>query len=162
MAQLEALRVKRLTLFAEPVLQLATSGYNAVAHNISYHMGDGLGQPATYALLGLKLASDAYTWSQSGPNVIAFRGTVRGSGPTYLGELLDVSKEPPYPVVLPANGNGSGLARRRDSVLPIKAPRTSRPLFPFAPDWPSWSRKSGHLPRRRRWSTSPPGPRQMD
>jgi hypothetical protein len=97
-AALEGLRVKRLTLFAEPVIQLESSGYAGTAKDISVHMGDGLGQASGHAQLGIRLGTGILTWTQSGTAIIEPRGTVRGGGPSGFAELLDLADVEPFAV----------------------------------------------------------------
>lgn len=100
LADLLEVRVKRMTLFAPGVMELAAEGFSATAHDVSLHLtdpdGSGSGGDPTIPTFNVGLGN--YAWSQFGDNTLHTKGTIRAGGPSAFAELVDLAAQPPFTI----------------------------------------------------------------
>ncbi|MFN0126391.1 MAG: hypothetical protein ACKV19_06895 [Verrucomicrobiales bacterium] len=100
LADLLGARVRRMTLLADPVMELAAQGFSATAHNLSLHLTDpdGSGTGGEFTIPTLSQTLGSYSWSQAGDHTLYTKGTVRAGGPASFAELVDLATQPPFTI----------------------------------------------------------------
>lgn len=100
LADLLGVRVRRMTLLADPVMELAAQGFSATAHDFSLHLTDpeATGASGKIAIPTLSQTLGNYSWTQAGENLVYAKGTIRAGGPASFAELLDLSTQAPVPI----------------------------------------------------------------